>query len=723
MSEGLEGRAQRDLIDQLYYAVLALAAYLPLCMGIFAVNRIFVDPLKPMVLPALSPSEVIWLSVCSGIAICAIAAAAGREVIVVLHKHQEAGFLIMKKALAARAAAMSLAVLGPVCSLALLLDKSLAVSPAVSTALSIGFVCHAATLRVMSAGFLVSICALVFMTNFHDPLLLMNVISLVLVVGLIRFAVVLITDNWGDLASLDRKLLWKSTGRALVYWLLFIVPIGIGILLHQVIKDYVYDAVYIDYPQTFTSPVAKRVLVDSPRENPRADLKEAWTWEIEQWRSDVKIAIGVVEAKKITTEREARREFDQQVNAAIPKSIATKPECKNLRWFSFSCHAKRRAADAANNAWSEARRSMVDAANAKFNAVLVTVGGKVDQALQVTKAEIDEDFDAQWSARMQAIDLFFDGLAFADTLSLIILIFGVLKSYSVILARILYAEQAGKAGRHEDPRARLAEGYVPSSMADEHPSAFFSLRSEEPLLGPGGRPLPAPQMVQTANRFPLRIATNREYFASVWQDRLGGKPKPRIPSFRQAPVARLLNGRYVMTHISLTENDNNSVIFNADARYRFVAVTLAEDQELILDLSCIVAFTEGMRFSTVYSLKLSTMLFGKTLFHCIRGHGRGADTGRLILKVCGQPATRAAADTYKTFDPHSLVAWERSTQFNVVSHLTWWDIYGSGIRLARHRDPNAPKRQGQGVILQVVEPRWWQFGGAARFIGCFLMPF
>jgi hypothetical protein len=139
---------------------------------------------------------------------------------------------------------------------------------------------------------------------------------------------------------------------------------------------------------------------------------------------------------------------------------------------------------------------------------------------------------------------------------------------------------------------------------------------------------------------------------------------------------------------------------------------LGADDEIFIDVNTLIGFSEGCRLGRTISLSLGSLIFGRAIYHSIKG------PGRIFIKTKSAPIAGADKAAANIMQASSLVAWRRDTTFHVISSLTKSDIFFSGYSI---RKASADKHL---VIYDTSQSRRMGTGqGIVKMIRAFLMPF
>lgn len=188
----------------------------------------------------------------------------------------------------------------------------------------------------------------------------------------------------------------------------------------------------------------------------------------------------------------------------------------------------------------------------------------------------------------------------------------------------------------------------------------------------------------------------------------GRAPKISIPNWTSAVVARLKNRNYLMNAVEVRENETETVDFRSIAGAEFVEWDLAEGEEVVFNYENLVAFGESVQLSMHYSVRITSMMFGRARFYIAKG------PGKLVLMTRGKSITNDSDHLVKSVAVDRIIAWQRSTEFSVDSELGMADVFFSDLYLKRTNDDLIIIDADPGNIKKNI--------GLAKFIKRFFLP-
>src|SRR3990167_7494640 len=163
---------------------------------------------------------------------------------------------------------------------------------------------------------------------------------------------------------------------------------------------------------------------------------------------------------------------------------------------------------------------------------------------------------------------------------------------------------------------------------------------------------------------------------------------------RAAPLARILRRKYFFfARGSLLEDSGRAPVAGEAARgmvasagggQSIVEWKLREGEEVIFRYKDFHGASENVQLQSEFSLRLSTMLFGRVVFHSARCQ---FGEGRLLLKASVEAIDQ---QQIRAVPMERMIAWNRHAQFTVHSGRTQWKTLINGFTLVRRQRPDGP---------------------------------
>ena len=337
---------------------------------------------------------------------------------------------------------------------------------------------------------------------------------------------------------------------------------------------------------------------------------------------------------------------------------------------------------------NSARESLEEAyarTHSKLQAKLETVSG--DKAA-ATAAGIDQQIgravmtlDARLAAQRQSAHDYADGLFRShDLLQLlgwIVLALIAIKSFLYVLALELFHSDEQMTIRFEG--AEPIEGEYRTGAQLDIDRAF-----RYPLI----------------TRKQLSNADNNLAFA---------------PWARAAPLARILRRKYfVFTRGSLLEDADRlpapgaaarGMVASAGGGQSIVEWKMREGEQVIFRYKDFYGASENVQLQSELSLRLSTLLFGRVVFHSARCQ---FGEGRLLLKASVEAIDQ---QQIRAVPMERMIAWNRHAQFTVHSGRTPWKTLINGFTLVRRERP-----EGASGLIVVSSEDTGASTGSLRYL-------
>lgn len=165
-----------------------------------------------------------------------------------------------------------------------------------------------------------------------------------------------------------------------------------------------------------------------------------------------------------------------------------------------------------------------------------------------------------------------------------------------------------------------------------------------------------------------------------------------------APLARILRGRYFLFSkgsfladaepadavASADGKSQRGMVVSASGGQSIVEWTLQPGEQVIFRYRDFFGASQNVRLASEISLRLSTLLLGRIVFHS--AHCLGGE-GRLLLKA---HVEELAQEDIRAFPPERMIAWNRHAQFTIHSGRTPWKTLLNGYTLVRRSRPQGP---------------------------------
>lgn len=169
-----------------------------------------------------------------------------------------------------------------------------------------------------------------------------------------------------------------------------------------------------------------------------------------------------------------------------------------------------------------------------------------------------------------------------------------------------------------------------------------------------------------------------------------------------SPLSRLMHARYLLFTRGrfladagapeVTTQAPRGMVASAGGGLSIVEWKLQPGEQVIFSYRDFFGASENVRLRSEISLRLSTLLLGRIIFHhasCSDGRGEG----RLLLKASVEDD---AGEDIRAIPPERMIAWDRHARFTIHSGRTPWATLLNGYTLVRKND--AGGRNGRIVV-------------------------
>ncbi len=206
----------------------------------------------------------------------------------------------------------------------------------------------------------------------------------------------------------------------------------------------------------------------------------------------------------------------------------------------------------------------------------------------------------------------------------------------------------------------------------------------------------------------IPAGSTEEFYFSRKYEPTGRAPKLVIPQWATGLVSRVKNKCYFMNEVEARPEETEPVTFRSIAGAEFIEWDLGKEDEIVLNYKNLVAATTDVNLSTLVSVRLTSVLLGRFLFHVARG------PGKVVLLSKGQPIIAAGESEVRSLSVDRLLSWHKNAKFSVKSELNLIDIYFSSLYISRHDE--------HPIIIDTDDSRYERKVGMFRFVKRFLLP-
>jgi hypothetical protein len=408
--------------------------------------------------------------------------------------------------------------------------------------------------------------------------------------------------------------------------------------------------------------------------------------------------------------------FDKTVPVSIP-GVGDPRKCK--KW-QFKCQIQQCLQSAYKRARSKERMRL----ETKLNKTRDDAKKFNQNAAPLAREEVKKSLRETQTSLKQSVAAFFKMLDLGSLFLSFLLFVAIVKSFMVVFARTAFSLEPDAHISVERGLAPIVNNAVTRAVAAPIHKAEGEYRiplakNEVRFCAKRYHPLNAHPITAAPQK--LSLVFSRLYFGVYWMNRIGSKTEitPASSGGLSSAWKKLwekigtARGWYNWAlDVKQTEGNPSKrppevIEFTGIQATEFVTWTLGPDEQVIFNLSNLVAMSETIKLSSIVSLELSTLLLGRLIFHCATG------PGILLLKTQGPPTTSDDRDSSMAMPVHRLVAWHRQSRFKVRCELTIKDVFVSDIYV---------QKQPNDLIIIDADIPSTRAQGIARFMKTFLMP-
>lgn len=370
--------------------------------------------------------------------------------------------------------------------------------------------------------------------------------------------------------------------------------------------------------------------------------------------------------------KEARDNATSSIRGAMPERFpGTQPV--GCPWYDVVCHLGNGIKSMTNRAYVRARDRQLDRMQAELDSLYMDqeirneeYAGKFEKIARARIEQIKET--SQQAIEQSAKTLLW--LGWAMTAYGILVLF---KSFLVVFARVLYFRHT--VTQDDDPGKEVF-GKVSTST----------------------------DTFRIPNNCPTR------YYVKSSAIGVNVVERKRMPLPFKLPFVRLRTGAYVLSYIDTSAEFQDACDIRVDAPAELAVWELAHDEIVALRFADFIAMSEGTRLRSAISLRLSSLIFGRIIYHYACG------PGVLILRTRSRAIVGNDPVAASSLNASGLVAWNIKNEYNVISNLSIVDTFFSGCSLR--------KTEGDLIVYDSSRTRLRGslLSGAWRFGRTFLLP-
>ncbi len=487
---------------------------------------------------------------------------------------------------------------------------------------------------------------------------------------LIRFLYLAILQNVQIFSKIGLPKTLRLALKTFLYWspmLLFIIPGEIASSkLHKMSMDALYN-----YSFVVSTDKEKKY----KRDQFEKDLKASLEVEMEKIKAKAKAqtekAFKKAGKAKSAFPKAASDAFESIIPKDLPQ-ISEKFKLENCPIWRIKCTVKDIAKEGMNDGYEDSRSEEKKEFMKEVKA-LQAKGGDINAFKKSTLKQIDLRIENIKTGLYTSMMLLFKSILFFNIISNLILFFLIIKSFLYVFARVAFTADN--------------EAYV--TLLDE------------------GTEMPVGTLEKCGHTYSIPCSQSEDFYISRGFEPSGRAPKFAIPQWNKAVLGRMNAKVYAMNKVVMKGREGD-VHFRAMGGNEFVEWDLKQGEVVIFDFKRFVGMSEGIKLSTIVSLRLTSLLMGKVIFTVATG------PGKLVLMTEGKPIVGSEEKADGSIATSRIIAWQKNTRFHVESELNVMDVFLSGIYL---------KRQDTDPVLIDADAKGKAQKGIVSFVRKFLMPF
>jgi hypothetical protein len=489
---------------------------------------------------------------------------------------------------------------------------------------------------VISFEFILFVLVLLFSCFFDSGVDLLEILSFTCFVLALQFIVILYRHNI-DIAlrvpaDARRALLLETTKFSLP----MIAVIATAVVVSNVfISPRINEAVYA----LIVDPSAVAEEQGQPSfDNLQADIQKTIDGRLDE--AHTKMINGIDQAR--TSSQNNINAFAQQsknaIEAALPGSLFAPPSCG---WRKPKCYARRKAMQAAEAAYQNTRRSVIQASFATVDRTKATGANAVDTAHRALLSHAHGAHAGMKSTSTGAVNAVFGAVGVLGLLSTLFMAIAFLKGFLIILARVAFEN-----------------GSLPHiSLASFDAASDIKTRAKI-----------------FKEVYTFEVEEDQKWYASRNEIVRGSYEYGVYYRPTNAALARILSKTYYLDEITV-QNAPDKVTLPALREHDYAEWTIAEDEAVVFDLRQLVLLSDGISISSVFSARLSTVLFGRWRFRVAHG------PGKLVLKIRGNATVGTGRRGSDAFDAAELATWVETAKFTPRGRHNFGGIYLNNVSL------------------------------------------
>jgi hypothetical protein len=405
-----------------------------------------------------------------------------------------------------------------------------------------------------------------------------------------------------------------------------------------------------------------------------ATVRDALLALVERMRvkliSEMTTKVAVAKETVAGAADDARANARNTVDAALPPRFPG-TEQQRCGFFDVVCLLKNGVKSMANSAYQNSKKRQLASMQAEIDELHHKQELQGDQLAAATNAVIDYRTNMVADASKTAIIQMSRALTFIGWVFALYSVLVLLKSFAVVFARVFYFQNTV---RHA------------ASATDR----FGKVKSD-------------------AQEFIVPNNSATKYYASIAVIGPNVIERKRIPHWSKMIIRRILSGNYILSYIDTQLKGQGACELRVSPPGELVVWTLVKGEEVIFHMRDFAAMSADLRLSSQVSLRLSSLIFGRVIYHVATG------PGVLILKTHSTAIVGATSQAQSAHRASGVIAWNVNNEFNVISSLNIVDTFFSGSSLKMS--------PGDLIVCDTAVKGSTTLGGIWRTGRHFLLPF
>ena len=197
--------------------------------------------------------------------------------------------------------------------------------------------------------------------------------------------------------------------------------------------------------------------------------------------------------------------------------------------------------------------------------------------------------------------------------------------------------------------------------------------------------------------------TRREeaWYVSFDAARHGNRTHMRLhlPQWRACFFRRLFTKRLLLTRVPIGPNSAVPPTISAPGDLQLVDCVVDQGREIVFKMGELIAFSQGVKLRSIYSMHVATELFGLGAFYCV-----AAGEGRLVLSSQGRDVR--VAQKGHCLPSGQLVLWDHSAPFRIAQQPTQCGVWLNTPSLVTVADGVTIFDEGRPGDPRIVKQIW-----------------